>query len=166
MVIMTMVFRSSKARRGHRHMGLVSSMPVMEIGASTTLLNHCSEIMMRQRLSRVLFTCTGFLMLSCSCLAQVPPPDLNAYIEQVLKSFEVPGLAAAIVKDGKVVLAKGYGVRALGAPEKVDAHTLFGIASNTKAFTATALSLLVEEGKVDWDTPVRCDRGVCHRRAC
>jgi len=71
-----------------------------------------------------------------------------------MKTFEVPGLAVAVVKDGQVVLAKGYGVRRLGEPAPVDARTLFGIASNTKAFTATALGLLVEEGKIEWDGPV------------
>ena len=71
-----------------------------------------------------------------------------------MKTFEVPGLALAIVKDGKVVVAKGYGVRKLGEPAPVDAQTLFGIASNTKVFTATALGLLVEEGKLAWDAPV------------
>jgi CubicO group peptidase (beta-lactamase class C family) len=60
----------------------------------------------------------------------------------------------AVVKDGKVILAKGYGVRRMGDPAPVDAKTRFGIASNTKLFTATALALLVEEGKVEWDKPV------------
>ena len=71
-----------------------------------------------------------------------------------MKSFEVPGIALAVVKDGKVVVAKGYGVRQLGEPARVDAGTLFGIASNTKVFTAVALGLLVEEGKIAWDAPV------------
>ena len=71
-----------------------------------------------------------------------------------MKTFAVPGLAVAVVKDGQVVLAKGYGVRKLGEPAPVDAQTLFGIASNTKAFTATALGLLVEEGKLEWDGQV------------
>jgi CubicO group peptidase (beta-lactamase class C family) len=82
------------------------------------------------------------------------PPDLDRYVEGVMKQFEVPGVALAIVRDGKTVLAKGYGVRSLGKNEPVDSHTLFGIASNTKAFTATALALLVEEGKIGWDVPV------------
>jgi CubicO group peptidase (beta-lactamase class C family) len=86
--------------------------------------------------------------------AQVLPKDLDAYAERVQKEFDVPGIALAIVKDGKVVLAKGYGVRKLGESARVDEHTLFGIASNTKAFTATALGLLVEEGKLEWDAPV------------
>ena len=83
-----------------------------------------------------------------------PPPRFDAYVTSVLETFTVPGVAIAIVKDGKVVLARGYGVRRLGDPAPVDAQTQFGIASNTKVFTATALALLVEEGKVEWDAPV------------
>src|SRR4051794_8105538 len=82
------------------------------------------------------------------------PAGFDAYVERVLKTFDVPGTAVAIVKDGKIVLAKGYGVRKLGQPERVDANTRFGIASNTKLFTATAIALLVEQGKLKWDDPV------------
>jgi CubicO group peptidase (beta-lactamase class C family) len=71
-----------------------------------------------------------------------------------MERFEVPGLSVAIVKDDQVVLARGYGVRELGGSAPVDAETLFGIASNTKVFTATALGILVEEGKLEWDAPV------------
>jgi len=97
------------------------------------------------------------LLAAPSLRAQQPaalPPDLDAYVTRVMRQFEVPGLALAIVKDGTVLVAKGYGVRTLSRPEPVDARTLFGIASNTKAFTATALGLLVEEGKIEWDAPV------------
>lgn len=98
------------------------------------------------------------LLLPVAAAAQSPasaaPAALDRYVQQVMGDFDVPGLALAVVKDGRVVAAKGYGVRTLGRPERVDAHTLFGIASNTKAFTATALGLLVEEGKVEWDRPV------------
>jgi CubicO group peptidase (beta-lactamase class C family) len=86
--------------------------------------------------------------------AQQAPPGIDAYVEKVMSTFEVPGVAVTIVKDGKVVLAKGYGVKKLGTPDKVDDQTLFAIASNSKVFTATALGLLVEEGKVEWDAPV------------
>ncbi len=82
------------------------------------------------------------------------PAGFDAYVDQVMRAFEVPGLAVTVVKDGAVVLAKGYGVRRLGDPAPVDAQTRFGIASNTKVFTATALGLLVEEGKIEWDAPV------------
>jgi CubicO group peptidase (beta-lactamase class C family) len=66
----------------------------------------------------------------------------------------VPGFAIAIVKDDAVIFAKGYGVRKLGETTPVDEHTLFAIASNTKAFTAAALAALVDEGKLKWDDPV------------
>ncbi|MFZ2053986.1 MAG: serine hydrolase [Candidatus Aminicenantales bacterium] len=82
------------------------------------------------------------------------PPDLDATVARVMDAFEVPGISLAIVKDGQVVVAKGYGVRKLGETTPVDSQTLFGIASNTKVFTATALGLLVEEGKIAWDAPV------------
>jgi CubicO group peptidase (beta-lactamase class C family) len=80
--------------------------------------------------------------------------DFDAYVEAVRKEFEVPGVAVAIVKDGEVVLERGYGVRELGKPEEVDAHTMFAIASNTKAFTAAALSILADEGKLSLDDRV------------
>ncbi|HEX2778080.1 MAG TPA: serine hydrolase [Gemmatimonadaceae bacterium] len=86
--------------------------------------------------------------------APAPPPDFDAYVARVLQTFTVPGAAVAIVKDGKVVLAKGYGVKKLGSAAPVTSRTRFGIASNTKAFTATALGILVEEGKIEWDAPV------------
>lgn len=66
----------------------------------------------------------------------------------------MPGVAVAIVKDGKFIVSKGYGVRRIGEQAPVDDHTLFGIASNTKAFTAAALAILVDEGKLSWDDPV------------
>ena len=83
-----------------------------------------------------------------------PPADLDAYVERAMKTFDVPGIAVAIVKDGRVVLTKGYGVRRLGEPAPIDADTLFGIGSNTKAFTTAALATLVDEGKISWDDHV------------
>jgi CubicO group peptidase (beta-lactamase class C family) len=82
------------------------------------------------------------------------PKNLDAFVTRVMRQFEVPGLALAVVKDDTVVVAKGYGVRTLGDPTPVDDGTRFGIASNTKLFTATALGMLVEEGLLDWDAPV------------
>jgi len=79
---------------------------------------------------------------------------LDAYIGRVLNGFQVPGLALAVVKDDSVVLEKGYGVREVGHREPVDANTLFAIASNTKAFTSTALAILVDAHKLDWSDRV------------
>ncbi len=80
--------------------------------------------------------------------------DFDAYVRRGLQTLRVPGVAVAVVRDGKLVFAQGYGVRTLGDTGRVDAHTLFQIASNTKAFTTAALAMLVDEGKLAWDDPV------------
>ncbi len=82
------------------------------------------------------------------------PPDLDEFVERVRKQFEVPGISLTIVRDGTVLLARGYGIKKMGSAGAVDDGTVFAIASNTKAFTATALAILVEEGKLEWDAPV------------
>ncbi|SFK67494.1 serine hydrolase [Lysobacter sp. cf310] len=100
-------------------------------------------------------------LLACQALAAPPAPELpaqlqdfDAYVEGVRQRFDVPGIAVAIVKDGKIVLERGYGLRRLDRPEKVDARTLFAIASNTKAFTSASLSILADEGKLSLDDRV------------
>lgn len=80
--------------------------------------------------------------------------DLESYVETTRQQWQVPGLALAIVKDDQVVLSKGFGNRKSGSPETVDQHTLFAIASNSKAFTSAALAILVDEGKLKWDDRV------------
>ena len=80
--------------------------------------------------------------------------NLDQVVEKAGKEFEVPGIAVAVVKDGKVVLDRGYGVRKLGEAAPVTEHSLFRIASNTKAFTVAALAMLVDEGKLRWDDRV------------
>ena len=83
-----------------------------------------------------------------------PLAGFDAYVAQAVRDWKTPGLAIAVIKDGEVVFAKGYGVRRLGAPEPVDEHTLFAVGSTTKAMTAAALGMLVDEGKLGWDDPV------------
>lgn len=80
--------------------------------------------------------------------------ELDAYVAKAVKDWNVAGLAIAVVKDGKIVFSKGYGVRELGKPATVDTATLFAIASTTKAMTATSIGMLVDEGKLKWDDPV------------
>jgi len=96
------------------------------------------------------------LLLGFSLLhAQTGPlTGLDDYVAQAMKTFNVPGVAVVVVHDGDTALMKGYGVRRLGEPARVDQHTLFGIASNSKAFTTAALAMLVDEGKLKWDDPV------------
>jgi CubicO group peptidase (beta-lactamase class C family) len=91
------------------------------------------------------------LLAAALCPAQ---DYVDQVVERARKEFNVPGIAVAIVKDGEVVLAKGYGVRKQGEPAPVTAQSLFRIASNTKAFTTAALAMLVDEGKIRWDDPV------------
>jgi len=79
---------------------------------------------------------------------------LDNYIESSYKSWEIPGMAIAIVKDNEVVFAKGYGIKEYGKKGQVDENTLFAIASNTKSFTSASLSILVNEGKISWDDKV------------
>ncbi|MEO5624531.1 MAG: serine hydrolase domain-containing protein [Dokdonella sp.] len=76
------------------------------------------------------------------------------FVEHMRNAFDVPGVAIGIVQDGKTVMAKGFGMRALGKPEKVDADTRFMIASNTKALTTLMLAKLVDAGKLDWNAHV------------
>ena len=81
--------------------------------------------------------------------------EIDAYAQKVREDWNVPGLAIAIVKDDKVVFAKGYGVRDMNKPEKVDENTLFAIASNSKAFTTASLAILIDEKKIGgWDDKV------------
>jgi CubicO group peptidase (beta-lactamase class C family) len=98
----------------------------------------------------------AILFFSASLLAQpLTSTAIDNLVAKSMKAFDVPGMAVAIVKDGKVIHSKGYGVRSLNSHVKVDENTLFGIASNSKAFTAAALGILIDEGKLTWDTKVR-----------
>lgn len=104
----------------------------------------------------------AFALLACAMGAPslatprepLRPADIDRLVSRTMAAFQVPGIAVGIVKDGKLVFAKGYGVRELGQPGAVDADTEFAIGSNTKAFTTAALAILVDEGKLHWDDRV------------
>nr|WP_233548924.1 MULTISPECIES: serine hydrolase [unclassified Xanthomonas] len=104
---------------------------------------------------------TGGVLMLATLVTTTHAADLpagmqqfDAQMERVRTQFDVPGIAVAIVKDGQVVLERGYGVREIGKPDPVQADTLFAIASNTKAFTAASLSILADEGKLSLDDKV------------
>jgi CubicO group peptidase (beta-lactamase class C family) len=79
---------------------------------------------------------------------------LDQYVESAMKDWKIPGVAVGIVRNDSVVFARGFGVRTIGNPEKVDEHTIFAIASDTKAFTGILMAMLVDDGKIRWDAPL------------
>ncbi|MCB1023622.1 MAG: serine hydrolase, partial [Acidobacteria bacterium] len=99
-----------------------------------------------------------FLMLFISSLSvaaqDAPLQGMDEYVNKAMKEWEVPGLAIAVVKDDKVVFAKGYGVRELGKPDAVDEKTIFAIGSSSKAFTSASIAMLMDEKKLKWDDHV------------
>ncbi len=94
------------------------------------------------------------LAVHFQAMAQLSSAQIDALVEKTLTAFNVPGIAVAVVKDGQVVHSKGYGIKSILTKQKVDENTLFGIASNSKAFTTAALAILVDEGKIKWDDKV------------
>ncbi len=97
-------------------------------------------------------------LVGIGSLSQAQPPSgqaIDALVQRSMKTFDVPGIAVGIIKDGQVIYAKGHGVRSLNTSQPMDENTLFGIASNSKAFTAAALGMLIDEGKLKWDDKVR-----------
>jgi len=83
------------------------------------------------------------------------PAALERYIERAVQDWGVPGMAMAIIKDDEIVFARGFGVRNSETREPATAQTVFGIGSVTKSVTATAIAMLVDDGKLTWDTPVK-----------
>jgi CubicO group peptidase (beta-lactamase class C family) len=96
------------------------------------------------------------LLVGRNASAQTANPlrGLDDYITSAMKDWKVPGAAVGIVHGDTVVFSRGFGVRTVGKPEKVDDHTLFAIASDTKAFTGILVAMLVDEGKLRWDAPL------------
>lgn len=94
------------------------------------------------------------LLFSVLSFAQVNEKQLDELVKNTVKTFDVPGMSVGIIKDGKVVYAKGQGLRALNSKQPMDENTLVGIASNSKGFTCTALAMLADEGKLSFDDKV------------
>lgn len=127
-----------------------------------TRLNNRAQLAHRARVGWLIIGCLlaqGIVAHAVDAQEPVAPAnrleELDQQIATARQAWQVPGLSVAIIKDGEVVLCKGYGVRQVGQEEVVDADTLFAIASNTKAFTAVLMGMLVDERKVSWDDPVR-----------
>lgn len=96
-----------------------------------------------------------FLLLSPSLVSQeLTQKQIDSLVQKTMETFDVPGMAVAVLKNGKIYHKNTYGLRSLKTNKPVDENTLFGVASNTKAVTAAALGQLVDRGKLTWDTPV------------
>jgi len=106
------------------------------------------------RVSPMLLVCLLAAAVYAQNASQINVDAFDKYAESARVAWNVPGMSIAIVQDGKVLLSKGYGARELGKTEKVDAETLFGAMSTTKAMTAVAMGILVDEGKVSWNDKV------------
>src|SRR5690242_21595769 len=110
-------------------------------------------------LSRISFFLVLCLLPFSEAASQTRPTadplrDLDTYTARAVSDWKVPGLAIAVVKDGRIVFAKGYGVREAGKAAPVDTQTLFAIGSTTKAMTSASIGMLVDEGKLHWDDRV------------
>ena len=107
-------------------------------------------------MKRIVCVCfaSAALALASSSAPAAPPDRFDQRVETLRRQIGVPGMAIAIVEDDKVTFAKGFGVRKLGSPDKVDADTIFPTGSTGKAFTTADLAILVDEGKLSWDDKV------------
>jgi len=95
-----------------------------------------------------------FLLVTLICFGQIEEKKLDELIQNTIKTFDVPGMSVGVIKDGKIIYSKGFGVRSLTNRQPMDDNTLVGIASNSKAFTCVALAILADEGKLNWDDKV------------
>ena len=103
--------------------------------------------------ARPSFAAAALCLIAATAFA-APPTEFDERVEEVRKAAGIPGMSIAIVENGKVALARGYGVRKLGNRKLVDADTIFPTGSTGKAFTVTALAILADRGEIAWDDPV------------
>jgi len=101
------------------------------------------------------FLLAAIFVQSLQAAPAVDQAALDRIVNEAMSVWQIPGAAIVVVKDGRIIHARGYGVRELGKTDPVNADTLFAIGSTTKAFTTTAMAMLTAEGKMNWDDPVR-----------
>jgi len=111
--------------------------------------------MLNRTKTRSLLVILAFLCANMNVIAQgLSSYQIDSIVQKSLEIFPSAGIAVSVVKDGKLIHAKGYGVKSIESKEAVDENTLFAIASNSKAFTAAALAILIDEGKLSWKDKV------------
>lgn len=119
---------------------------------STRLRQNANHFIMKKLFVLLIICFISQVGFSQSLTNQVK--EFDAYAAKAMVEWQIPGMAITVVKDGKVIFEKGYGVRELGTDKKVDTQTLFACASTTKAMTAVCMAILVDQGKVNWNDPV------------
>ena len=112
-----------------------------------------TQLMRKTRLTTIAF-CVAFCFQAPFSLAELTSTELDEFVVDAMSKLDVAGAAIGIVKDGSIIHRKGYGVRSLKTKERVNEHTNFQIASNSKAFTTAALAILIDEGKLSWNDKV------------
>ena len=136
-------------------------MPVFQASSSRQVDEFHNAVSRFWFLVRIAYMCRfkiALFTLVFACLARADSAKLDGFddfVATALKNWDVPGVAIAVVQDGHVILSKGYGFRNVNKQLPVTPKTLFAIGSSTKSFTVTGLGILVDEGKLDWDKPVR-----------
>lgn len=115
---------------------------------------------MRQPLKRISLIAICLLLTATIAHAQISDQEralrrIDGFIEQIMTDWHVPGLAVTVVKDSLVVFSRGYGLRDTESGQEVTPRTLFAIGSTSKAFTTVAMGMLIDDGMLDWDEPVR-----------
>lgn len=125
------------------------------------LLNLWEEIVRHNSfLIRLIFLCLCLVSVSASAQTKPAPESerqtakVDAYVREQMKARHIPGLSLAVLRDGKIILAKGYGMANLELETPANEKTTFAIFSVTKTFTATATMMLVEEGKISLENPI------------
>lgn len=110
---------------------------------------------MKTFFTKILLLSTSLLLFNFSVNSQaLSGSQIDSLVEKTMKTFDVPGMAVSVLKDGKIYHKNTYGLRSLKTNADVNENTLFGVASNTKAFTAAALAQLIDQEKLTWDTKV------------
>ncbi len=113
-----------------------------------------NKMILRLTLSVLMITAFSVVAKDNIKLSKQQLEQLSNKLEKKRLQYHIPGMAIAIVKDDKVIFAKGYGVSNLKSNNSVSTNTLFGIGSTSKAFTSTMIGMLVDDGKMEWDSPV------------
>jgi len=111
--------------------------------------------MLQKFMKKILILISLYLVLSIPVFSRdLDEKELDAFVKTAMERFKIPGIAIGIIKDNKIRHLKGYGVRDINQNELIDADTMYSIASNSKAFTASAIAILVDDGVINWDDKV------------